>query len=64
MNSTILVTCGGIAGDIRQQLGSRARMQKVEDGEPIGNYGDYIFDVSEADAARMNRKYPNKVTII
>ena len=64
MNSTILVTCGGTAGDIRQQLGSRARVRKVKDGEPIGNYGDHIFEVTEDDAAQMKRKHPNAVRII
>ncbi len=61
MNSTILVTCGGIAGDIRQQLGSGARVRKIQHDE--GNYGDFIFNVTEADAS-LERKYPKVVRII
>jgi len=64
MNSTILVTCGGTAGDIREQLGSRARVRKVKDGEAIGNYGDHVFQTSASDAALLEKRYPDFVRII
>ncbi|MCW2285621.1 hypothetical protein M2323_003562 [Rhodoblastus acidophilus] len=63
--STILVTCGGIAGDIRQELGpARSQVKKVHHGDPVGSYGDFIFRVSENDAVRMMLKYPHAVEII
>jgi len=64
MNSKILVTCGGIAADIRSELGSRCHMRKVRPGEAIGNYGDFVFNVRDADAVLMKMKYPTVVRII
>ena len=58
-----LVTCGGTAGDIRSELGPRATVRKVMPNEPVGNYGDFIFDAPERDAVLMKLRYSN-VTLI
>ncbi len=63
MNSMILVTCGATAADIKSELGlSRNDVNKVLHGE--GNYGDYILDVTDDAAIRMQKKYPKVVRII
>ncbi len=67
MNSTtrIIVTCGGTAGDIRTELGSRCKgVRKVLPREPVGNYGDFIFEVFETDAVFLKLKYPKVVRMI
>ncbi len=65
MNSTILVTCGATAADIKSELGlSRNQVRKVQHGDPVGNYGDFIVEISDADAVLMKLKYPNVVRAI
>lgn len=65
MNPTkSLVTDGGVAGEIRNELGSRATVRKVRPNAPVGNYGNHIFESSESDAVLMKLKYPNEVTIL
>jgi hypothetical protein len=62
--STILVSDGGVAGDIREELPG-APFSKVQIGAPIGSYGDYIFrQVPDADAVRLKLTYPDAVRII
>jgi hypothetical protein len=39
-------------------------MRKVRPGEAIGNYGDFVFNVRDADAVLMKMKYPTVVRII
>lgn len=58
-----LVTCGGTAADIKGALGPRAKMRKIMPGEPVGNYGDFIFEAQERDAVLMKLRYSN-VTLI
>jgi len=61
----ILVTDGGIAGDIRDELGSRCPVSKVHHGDPDGCYGDFIFrELSASDAVMMKLKYPSAVRIL
>ena len=65
MNSTILVRCGATAADIKSELGlSRDQVRKVQHGEPVGNYGDYVCITTDADAVLMKMKYPTVVLII
>ncbi len=64
MNSLILVICGATAADIRSELGSRCKMRKVRPGEADGEYGDFVFNVSDADAVLMKMKHPKVVRII
>jgi hypothetical protein len=64
MNSTILVTCGATAADIRAELGPRCKVQKVKPFDAIGNYGDFLVDVFDADAVLMKLKYPDVVRAI
>lgn len=64
MNSTIIVTRGGTADDIRSELGSRCHMRKLRPGEAIGNYGDFVSNVRDADAVLMKMKHPKVVRII
>jgi hypothetical protein len=59
-----LVTDGGIAGDIKSELGSRAKMRKVMPNEPDGDYGNHIFEGSESDAVLMKLKYPGVVRVL
>jgi hypothetical protein len=60
--STILVT-QGLGPIIRDELPS-ARVRKVHDGEPEGEYGDHIFRCPNADAVKMKLKYPSAVRIL
>jgi hypothetical protein len=66
MNPTtkFLVTCGGIAGDIKSELGSRTKVRSIRPNEPVGDYGDFIFESSGSDAVLMKLKYPAVVTIL
>jgi hypothetical protein len=64
MNPTIICTCGATAADIRSELGANASMHKVRPHEAVGNYGDYVFQTSDADAVLMKLKYPKVVRII
>ena len=64
MNPTIICTCGATAAHIRSELGANASMHKVRPHEAVGNYGDYVFQTSDADAVLMKLKYPKVVRII
>jgi hypothetical protein len=65
MNSTtVIVTCGATAADIRSELRANASMRKVRPRETVGNYGDYVFQMSEDNAILMQQKYPAVVRII
>lgn len=61
----ILVTDGGVAEVIREELGSRCPVSKVHYGDPDGCYGDFIFrQLSNSDAVMMKLKYPQDVHIL
>ena len=62
-NIRFLVSSGGTAGAIKDELGPRAKVRKVRPNEPVGDYGDFLFEASESDAVLMKLKYPN-VTLI
>jgi len=65
MNSTILVRCGATAADIKSELGlSRDQVRKVQHGDPVGSYGDYVVQTTDADAIFMMMKYAAVVRII
>jgi hypothetical protein len=66
MNSTarFICKCGGVAADIKSELGAKASMRKVRPREAVGSYGDFIFESSDAHAVLMKMKYPKVVRII
>jgi hypothetical protein len=65
MKPTILVICGATAADIKSELGlSRDQVRKVQSGESVGTYGDYVCVTTDADAVLMKMKYPKVVRII
>ena len=49
---------------IRSELGANASMRKVRPHEAVGNYGDYVFQTSDADAVFMKLKHAKVVRII
>jgi hypothetical protein len=63
-NIRFLVTDGGIAGDIKNELGPRTKAKAVRPNEPVGDYGDFVFESSGSDAVYMKLKYPDVVRIL